>query len=330
MKAMVTGARGFIGSFLVESLLSKGVEVHCLLRDKKGGDGWLSGRNFVRVPGDVTDPDSLAGAMRGFDRIYHLAGCTKAIDQAEFQRTNVDGTQNLLEAVCKQNADLKRFVLISSLAAAGPSYDGQPLKESDPPKPVSNYGRSKLAAEQVALSFADNIPLTIVRPPSVYGPRDTDVFTYFKYATQGIRPVLSGGERTASFAYVKDLAEGIILAAEKEASVGKTYYICDDTYYTWDELGTAIAEVLGVKTRRIVLPLFLAFVVAAAADLTARLVRRPSILNLDKYRELKMPHWICSNEKAKIELDFSPKFELRRGLQETAEWYLKNGWIKIS
>ncbi len=327
MKALVTGARGFIGSSLVEHLLERGLEVACLLREKAGGDGWIAGLDFQRVAGDITQPETLPAAVADADLIFHLAGCTKAIDRAQFDAVNIDGTRNLLSAIRKHNSNIKRVVLVSSLAAAGPSPDGQPLTEAEEPAPVSNYGWSKLGGERVALEFADELPITIVRPPGVYGPRDTDVFTYFKYAKLGFLPVLSGGTRTASFIFVKDLTRGILRAGELAAAVGKTYYLCDDQPYSWDELGETIAMALKVSPRRVPVPVPLAWPVAAVSDLVARTIRKASILNLDKYRELKMKHWVCSNALAKKELGFGTEVTLAQGIAETADWYQEKGWL---
>ncbi|MFQ5650933.1 MAG: NAD-dependent epimerase/dehydratase family protein [bacterium] len=327
MKALVTGARGFIGSFLVEQLLASGVEVHCLLRGTTSANVWISGLTCKRITGDITEPATLPQAVSQVDYVYHLAGCTKAVNRRQYEQINADGTRNLLAATLAQNPAVKRFVLVSSLAAAGPSLNGEPLTEEDQPHPVSSYGRSKLRAEKIALDYANKLPITIIRPPGVYGPRDRDVYRYFKYARQGMRPVLSGGARSTSFIYVKDLARGIILASEVSAAIGQTYFLCDDEPYTWEELGAAIASALDVQTRKLLLPVFLALPVAAIADLTARIRNRPSIINLDKYKELKMSHWICSNDKAKKELGFNTGFTLEEGIKETAEWYVENEWL---
>lgn len=325
MKALVTGARGFIGSFLVETLIQDGVKVRCLLRSTESG--WLQGLDYEQVTGDITVPESLPSAVENIDIIYHLAGCTKAVTRRQYDHINAGGARNLLEATLACNSQIKRFILVSSLAAAGPSRDGTPLSESDHPRPVSDYGRSKLKSEETARFFIDKLPITILRPPAVYGPRDTDVYSYFKYAKMGIRPMLGGGPRSASFIYVKDLVAGIVTAAKASAAVGQTYYLCDDKAYTWDELGLTIAQALDVKTRKLPVPLPLAWPIAAIADGVARLSNRPSILSLDKFRELKMNHWICSNEKAKREFGFLTRHTLQQGIAETAKWYQKHGWL---
>ncbi len=307
--------------------MAGGTEVHCLLRPRPQPDDWLRQLGCKELPGDITDPESLSGKLHNFDLVYHLAGVTKALSAREFELANATGTRNLLEAASQGSPHLQKFVLVSSLAAAGPSATGVPLTESDSPRPVSNYGKSKLLGEESCLKFMKHLPITIVRPPAVYGPRDTDVLTYFRFARRGYRPVLGRVQRTASFIFVKDLVDGIVLAAESTAAAGRTYYLSDKRVYTWDELGLTIAEVLGVSTRKITLPLWAAFLAAAGADLTARITRKASIINLDKFEELKMLHWVCSSARAAEELAFKTAYSLQQGLAETAEWYKQAGWL---
>ncbi len=326
MKVLVTGARGFIGSFLVERLLEQGCQVHCLLRHKAQSNPWLDGLDFTTIAGDLSDKKLNLDAG-DFDYVYHLAGLTKAARREDFDLVNVQGTRNLLNAVVASSPRLQRFVLVSSLAGAGPSPDGKPISEEDVPAPVSDYGRSKLRAEEVTNGFSDRLPITLVRPPAVYGPRDSDVLTYFKYAQKGLRPVLGGGPRTASFVFVHDLVEGILLAATKPEAIGRTYYLCDDRPYTWDELGQTIAATLGAKTVRLNMPLFAVFLAALASDLVSRISGTPSIINLDKYKELKEKHWVCSARRAEEELGFSAKHSLQEGIAATAEWYSAQGWL---
>jgi nucleoside-diphosphate-sugar epimerase len=328
LKALVTGGRGFIGSFLVEKLLQSGYEVRCLLRNKGKGFGWLNGLDIEFYEGEITNPDSLTHAVQGVDYVFHLAGATKSNSKIEFYKINTEGTKNLLKATQEFNRKVKRFVFVSSLAAAGPGQAGKPVTESDPPKPVSHYGKSKLKAEQATRSFSKEIPITIIRPPSVYGPRDRDIFRYFKYTKQGWRLVLSGGPRYSSFIYVKDLVEGIVLGAETEQALGQTYYLSDDQLYSWDYFGDVLAQALEVKPRRILVPVPLAFWVSLGFDLFSKITGRSTLFNLDKYRELKQTHWTCDNSKARKELSFKPRYSLEQGIRETCEWYLKNGWLE--
>jgi len=325
LQALVTGARGFIGSFLVEELLKRGWTVKCLLRNPHD-PGWLTGLNVEPVAGDIVAGSGLIEAVKDVDYVFHLAGLTKTFRKTDLEKVNVDGTRNLLKAIHQFNPHIKRFVLVSSLAAAGPSRSGQPLTEHDTPQPVSEYGRSKLKAEQMAMQFANDLPLAIVRPPAVFGPRDRDMFEIFKYAQKGWRLVLSGGPRWASLIYVKDLVRGLLLATENAAR-GQTYFFCNDERYSWDTIGNLLADWFGKPTRTITIPLPLAFLVFGGSDLFGKVTKMNSLFNLDKFNELKATHWICDNTKAKNELAFRTEYTLEEAVKETAEWYVANGWL---
>lgn len=327
MKALVTGGRGFIGSFLVEELLHHGLEVTCLLRNHCRRHTWLQGLDFQAVAGDINEPESLSEAVKGVDYVFHLAGLTKFISRSAYYHVNVDGTKNLLSAVQKHNLSLKKFVLVSSQSAAGPAASKQPLKEADPPQPVSHYGRSKLQAEEAARTFMPRLPTAIVRPPSVFGPRDTDIFNFFKLTQKNVHLQISGGDRYLSLIYVKDLVRGIWLVAEKAQSSGQMYYLCNDDFISWQTFAETLAEVMAVRARKVVIPLSLAFLVFGGYQVYNGILRQPSLFSTDKFKELRPRFWLCSNAKAKSELGFQTQFGLKEAVQETYRWYLDNGWL---
>lgn len=327
MKALVTGARGFIGSFLVEHLIDKGFEVDCLLRQKGAGLGWLAGLEFRTIEGDIVEKEALNEAAADADYVFHLAAVTKAHRREDFDRVNVEGTRRLLEAIREINPGVKKFVLISSLAAAGPSRNGKPLTERDTPRPISQYGCSKLKAEAISLKFAEQVPVCIIRPPAVYGPRDKDIYNLFRYTKQGWRPVVGGGPRYASVIYVRDLVRGMVLAATSHKSKSQIYYLCNDTYCSWETIENMVGEMMGKSPRRVPIPMSLAYIVSAGFDFYGKLTRQATLFNLDKYRELKATHWICDNSKAKKELGFETRHSLEDGLRKTLDWYAENGWI---
>jgi len=327
LRALVTGGRGFIGSFLVEKLLQKGLQVRCLLR-RKPNDGWLEGLPFEHYEGDVTEPETLTAAVSDVHYVYHLAGLTRAVSTKDYIDVNTTGTRNLLEALQNANAHLQRFVLVSSLAAGGPSPDGRPIKENDLYEPVSIYGNSKREAERITTSYAESFPISIVRPPTVFGPRDTDVFEFFKYVRQGWRPDMTGGPRQASLVYVMDLVVAIIMAAEKNQAIGQTYYICYDAPVYWNNLIAAISNIMECKKPFVFkIPMPLAYMVATAAEIYQKVTGNASLISLDKFQELKQKNWICDNSKAKSELDFEPTLPLAEALQATYSWYRQAGWL---
>jgi nucleoside-diphosphate-sugar epimerase len=185
LKALVTGATGFVGSHLVERLLGAGMEVACLMRPTSPPRRTaLDGLDVERRIAALDDPDALARAVRGVDYVFHAAGLTRARTLAEYQAVNADGTGRLLEALLAEGAALRRFVYVSSLAAAGPARSPEPPDESAEPHPADDYGASKLAGEHVVLEHANRLPVTIVRPPAVYGPRDANFLPLFRLAVR--------------------------------------------------------------------------------------------------------------------------------------------------
>src|SRR5512143_719814 len=188
MKALLTGASGFIGSHLADALLAHGYSVRVLLRRSSSLE-WLEDQRLERVYGDLFDKEALRMAVSDVDYVYHLAGLTKAKKREEYFRANHLGTKNLLEAVQEKAPRLQRFVHVSSQAAVGPSPTVAPIDETAPAKPITSYGQSKWAAEQECRQFSRHLPVTIVRPPAVFGPRDRDILEFFRSASRGILPI---------------------------------------------------------------------------------------------------------------------------------------------
>ncbi len=321
MKAMVTGATGFIGSHLVEGLLRKGYAVTCLVR-KTSSLKWIEGLDVNLAYGDCMEKESLLNALSGFDYIFHLAGLTKAKNEKDFYSVNASGTQNLIEAVAKKNANIKRFFYLSSLAAAGPSCNQAPVKENIDPKPVSAYGKSKLEGERIILKHKNNIPVTIVRPPAVYGPRDKDMRLFFKMLKKGI--FLQWGKCYYSLLYVDDLVRGIIISAENNSSAGNTYYLSDGKTYSNEEIAASISDAVGAKPVHIRIP---RFAMPMIAHIGQRLSKKSSIINADRIKDFQYSYWICDSSKAEEELGFIPKVGIKEGMKWTADWYKIHQWL---
>lgn len=320
MKALVTGATGFIGSHLVDSLLREGFEVTCLTRHASNRT-YLEGLHCKTVQGDCADAGSLAAAVRGMDYIFHLAGLTKAGSAEEFHRVNAGGAENLIEAVRAANPVIKRFVLLSSLAAVGPSSDGRPLTEECAAAPVSAYGRSKLAGEQAVWKHRAELPVTIIRPPAVYGPRDRDLLVFFKMVKAGIVPYW--GKCSYSFIYIDDLINGIIRSACSEQGRGEIFFMSDGTVYSTDDIIDAIAEAVQRRPVRVAIPRF----VMPALGFIGERIKGAAIINSDKIREMQHPHWTCDTAKAVSRLQFEPKVNMREGARWTADWYTIHQWL---
>ncbi len=323
VKALVTGATGFIGSHLVEYLLNRGDDVTCLARDPRRLR-WLDPSRVKLIEGDCTDPNLSRRLREGFDSVFHLAGITKTLNRDEFFRVNGRGTGNLGAALV-ESGQASRLVYLSSLAAAGPSNDGHPLRESETPQPVSDYGRSKLDGEKALTTLGAPIPWVIVRAPIIYGPRDRDLLPFFKCAKRRVALSL-GGRRTFSLCYVDDLVDGLHLAAER-GRPGETYYVAESNPRSWNEIWEAIGEALGVRLHTISFPPALLGAAAWAWEGVARVTGVQPLLNRDKACEIREPHWVCDPGKAGRELGFTSSTPLRTGMQRVVEWYKRYGWL---
>jgi nucleoside-diphosphate-sugar epimerase len=323
-KIFVTGGTGFIGSHLIEVLLAKGYAVRCLVR-QTSNTRWLKTLDVEFVHGSLSDPDSFLPFLSDVEYIFHVAGITKAKRSQEYFRANAESTKNLLTAAVHSGAPLKRFVLVSSLAAVGPSLDGVPVDELTPYHPITAYGKSKMAAEQYCHAVLDQIPITIIRPPAVYGPRDRDIYALFKLISHSIRPIM--GSRKASLIYVRDLVEGIVMAAEHAATTGKTYFLADDRVYDWNLLGVLIANALGKRTVAVRIPKSIALGVGCFVEATSIFSSKPPLLNLEKVRDLIQPNWTCSARRAHEDFGFSSQTPIERGVAETVAWYKTAGWL---
>jgi nucleoside-diphosphate-sugar epimerase len=344
--ALVTGASGFIGPRLVMRLREAGLEVACLVRGTSRTER-LEELGVRLVRGDVTDYQSLPAALEGIDQVYHLAGRTHARSLEDFLAVNEVGTYNLMEA-CARRESPPVVLAVSSLAAAGPSAPGRPHTEADPPLPISLYGRSKLAGELAARRFAADVPVTILRPPVVFGPGDRDglnLFKGLKYTRVHVVPQRQG--LPLSLIHADDLAEAMFLAVERGERVpalddqqrhdstclhdskglSGLYYAADAQQSSWAEAGRLAAAGLGVRVLVLRLRKFWFIPIALAGDAIGRITGKPSLFGMDKLREASASGWVCSSEKARSQLGFSTAKPLAERYRETAEWYKEEGWL---
>jgi dihydroflavonol-4-reductase len=325
-KILVTGANGFVGSHLVEGLLEKGYQVRCLVR-KTSNLKWLSDLNVENVYGNISERSSLEDAVRDVDFVFHCAGLTTAKSRDEYFKVNADGTRNLIEACLEGNPNLTKFVYVSSQAAVGPGDDKGPLNEKAPCQPITDYGESKLEGENIVFEHASKLPITIIRPPAVYGPRDPDMLGFFKVANKGFRVSFGTGENYVSMVYVKDLVEGIILAAENPQSSGQSYFIADERIYSWKEAFDIIAQVLHRNTIPLMIPKSIVVFLAFLSETFSKLLGKAAVFNTQKAKEITQRYWGLDVSKAKAELGFSSKYDLRKGAEETVKWYKEVGWL---
>jgi nucleoside-diphosphate-sugar epimerase len=325
-KALVTGSNGFVGSHLVETLLSRGYDVSCLVR-RTSHLRWLERLKVDFVYGELSDIESLKKAVADKDFVFHLAGLTKATNSNDYYKANHLGTKNLVEAICESNPGIKRLVYVSSQAAVGPGKDMTPVDENSPCHPITDYGKSKLLGEKAVLSYKDSLPITIIRPPAVYGPRDTEIFLFFRLIKNHIKPIFGFRESYLSLVYVKDLVEGICLAAESQKGAGQTYFIANEKPSSFSEAEEWIRKALKVKAVTIRVPVTLFIFVAFLSRLFSGLKGEAASFNPQKAREISSRFWICEVSKAKRELGFTPKYSLEQGAIETVDWYKQRGWL---
>jgi nucleoside-diphosphate-sugar epimerase len=323
---LVTGGTGFVGSHLVELLLSKGYSVSCLVRDPSRLR-WLKPLDVTIVQGDCTDPASLVHAVRNVSFVFHAAGLTKARRSSEYYDVNRAGTGNILQECKEHNPGLKKFVYVSSLGAAGPGSLHNPVTESTTPRPVSDYGKSKLLGEQETLRFKDLFPVVILRPAAVYGPKDSDVFEFFRWARRGLLVELSGGSRYVSFCFIRDVARALVEAAERDTTSGSIYCVAEDVPYSWSDFRETLLRTGGITARTIRVPVPVAYLIGAITEIASMFSNKPALTNRQKVREAVQTCWTCDPGKIERELGFRTEYSLEKGLEITWKWYRDNGWL---
>ena len=319
---LITGATGFVGSHLVEALGRRGIAARALVRA-------TSDRSVLRehgvgaVVGDLGDVESLRRAVDGAGTILHLAAATRALGPGGFDAVNAGGTRRLLEALDTEPAT-RRLVYLSSLAAVGPAGD-RPVEPGDQPRPLTAYGRSKLAGERAVLE-QPGLRAVVLRAPAVYGPGDRDLLTFFQLANRGILPVLGSRRRRLQMVHARDLAAAILQAAEVENAVG-TFHIAEPRAYSWDEVLDAVAEAVGRRGVKIPVPAPVVTAAGAAAGAVGRWTGRAGIFDRDKAVEMLADSWLCETGAAREAFGFEASIALTDGFRETAQWYRAAGWL---
>jgi dihydroflavonol-4-reductase len=312
-KAVVTGASGFVGSHLAERLLARGWEVVAALRPSSSFR-WLEGLAVRRLDVEFARPFRLPPC----DAVFHAAGRIRGAALEEFREGNRDLAVRTLEA-----SDTGRFVLVSSLAAQGPHPCAE---EGLPSAPISRYGTSKREGELAVLERAGTTPVTVIRPPVVYGPRDFGLLDLFKAVSSGVRPVI-GGPKRVSLVHARDLAEGIALAAEKPEGAGELFYVSNEDALEMSGILKAAERVLGVRALPLPVPDRVLRGWGALSESASRLLGRTPMLGRDKALEMTQSHWCCSPAKAARVLGWKARIPLEQGLEETIGWYRERGLL---
>lgn len=320
--ALVTGASGFVGSHLTDALVARGYRVRCLVR-RTSRLAWLPADRVELVYGEVTDSEPLIDAARGIDVIYHVAGITRAETQAEYDRVNADGCAHVARAAARTG--VRRVVLVSSLAAGGPSVVGRARTEDDPDAPCNSYGRSKLRGEVLLKAEAGRAAWTILRPPAVYGPRDVSFLILARLARRGWVPAIGRVAQQVSLIHARDLAEAIVAASEADGAIGRTYYVAHPEVTDWESLGRLIAARLGRRVSHLRVPRPTIPLLGRVAGIAAALTGRPNALPADRLTDLLAPAWVCATARAEADFGFRARIDAATGFGETVDWYRAEG-----
>jgi nucleoside-diphosphate-sugar epimerase len=328
MNILITGATGFIGKHLIPSLLQRGWNVRCLARPTSQlPKEFIDQVEWVIV--NLEDRSSLIKACANVDAVIHLGGAIKARNADTFYVVNVEGTRNLFSALEQSGKSNARFIYVSSQAAIGPAPTPEPLTEVHPPRPVSNYGKSKLEAEKIILEYSDRIQSVILRPVVVYGPGDRESLAFFKMAKYHLNPRLGIQPQYINLIYVRDLIEIICLGLEKDINSGEIFHVNDGNSagYRVSEVINCAARLLDTWTLPVFIPKQILKTFAILNSYTSKLLGYTSIYNPDKYYELSEPYWICSSEKVQTLIGYTPEYDMLKGFSITAKWYKEHQWL---
>ncbi len=330
MKILITGASGFIGSFIVSGALDRGMEVWAAVR-KSSALTYLSDKRINLIELDFGSEDKLREQLAGhdFDYIVHAAGVTKCANIADFKRVNTQGTINLVNAIINMGMPIKKMVYLSSLSIFGAIKENMPYAEitnSDTPEPNTEYGRSKLAAENY-IDGLTSFPCVTLRPTGVYGPREKDYFLMAKSIRQHVDFAVGYKRQDITFVYVKDVVQAVFLALEKGHD-GRKYFLSDGYVYSSSDFSNYIREELGNPWWiRITAPIWVLKIVTSIAERIGKATGKVSALNRDKYNILRQRNWRCDITPAIEELGYKPEYNLKRGTHETIKWYKENKWL---
>ncbi len=325
MRVLVTGGSGFLGSWVCELLSKRGDDVRALVRRTSNTKHLKTLSKVELAEGSVEDARSVEEATRGVDAVVHCAGLVKARNEDELARVNVEGTKNLVLASKKHG--VKRFVHVSSLEASGPSSDGKPVSH-DQARPVTAYGRSKLAGEKVAIAEKDSLHVVVLRPGAIYGPRDVEILEAFKSVKRGLMPTIDGGHALGSFVWGPDCAEACIRAIDANVASGSMYFVDDGgPAVSQRDFFEMIEDALGRRALiRMSLPKGLLKTVAIGVEAYGKASGKAVMLTREKAAML-LQHFVCESSRTQSELGWKPEVPLHHGVRRAVTWYRENGWL---
>lgn len=324
-RILVTGATGFVGGHLAESLLADGHTVRLLVRDPRRLK-WFMPDVFEITVGDVTNESAIAEAVKDVDMVIHCAGVTKTAHADEFYRVNETATRSLARSC--ENSGVKRFVLCSTLAVCGSSGSDRMLTESDPELPITNYGKSKLAGERAIREELKQTEWVILRPPAVMGPRDEQFVPLYKMMQRWrIYTEVGSTKRFYSMIGVNDLVRCLKHAAFANSGMRETYFVAISEPYEWQSVASAFAQVTGKKPTRIVVPEFVSHMIGFFGDLSMKLTGKPALLGSEKVSEILATGWVCDVSKIERAWSFRCQDSIEDVVRVTHEFYIQQRWI---
>lgn len=327
MKVLVTGATGFIGSFVAERFKKEGFDVRCSVR-QTSNLRWVEDKGYELIKTDFNSIDNLRYVVEDVDYAVHIAGAIAARNFEGYLKGNRDSTKNLLEAIRLCTPKLKKFVYISSQTAVGPAKSLEsPVDENSPCHPITNYGKSKFEAEKVVQQYSKDFPTVIVRLPAIYGPRDEALVDMFRIIKFGIAPLIGFNLKYVSILYYFDAVEGIYLATTTETTSGDIFFITSKEFYTWDYLMDCIGKCSNRKIYKIRVPHSIVYVSGLITQLFGYFSSKPPVFNYEKAKDFTQKYWICSHKKALELLGFEQNTSPELGMKETYDWYINNKWI---
>lgn len=331
MKILITGASGFIGSFIVEEALRQGLDTWAAVR-KSSSRAFLQDERIHLIELNLSSEKTLKEQLSNhqFDYVVHAAGVTKCLHKEDFRRINTEGTKNLVQALVATQKGLKRFIYLSSLSIMGAIREQQPyqeIREDDEARPNTAYGQSKLDAENWLKSLQPQFPYVILRPTGVYGPRERDYFMMAKSIKAHTDFAVGFKQQDITFVYVTDVVQAIFLAMEK-GQTGRCYFLSDGEVYQSSTFSDLIRKELGNPWWiRITAPIWLLRIITCCGEYIGRMTGKVTALNNDKYYIMRQRNWRCDIQPACRELGYEPQVKLEEGVKRSITWYKENGWL---
>lgn len=323
---LVTGATGFIGSHLADALLARGCRVHCLVRQTSNLQ-WLDISRVALHTGDLQRPETVHDCLGEVDYIFHCAGVTRAKSREAYLQNNARACIPFYQTCVEHGKQVKAVVHLSSLAAVGPTPPEQKVDENTPCQPLTYYGKSKLAGEEIALEYASELPMVVLRPPVVYGEREVNFLTYLKAIRWGFAIKIGAQPRRLSLIYVKDLVDAMIRAAATPDPDRNVFFITDGDVYSWEDVAQAAMTALGVRARTLIIPVSLMGCAALLSELFSKMANHTPLFDRQRMIDLRQSSWTASSDRFFNHYSFHPRFDLSRGLKQTCVWYKEQGWL---